>query len=175
MTTFAPRLAATALLATLAFGAQAQTKEVTIAHQDMVVPWRYAQVTGEIEKSTGYKINFRKFAGGGDVIRAMASGQVQIGEAGSAPVASALSQGLPVELGFLLGTRNYSCNVDRFPAGSTLLIHANRSLQDDNGMCVFECRLEGTGILVEARLNVFQPRDVSTYIQEPPITQEPSQ
>ncbi|CAH0153074.1 MULTISPECIES: hotdog family protein [unclassified Pseudomonas] len=87
----------------------------------------------------------------------------------------AREQGLPVELGFLLGTRNFSCNVDRFPAGSTLLIHANRSLQDDNGMCVFECRLEGSGILVEARLNVFQPRDVSTYIQEPPLTQEPSQ
>lgn len=87
----------------------------------------------------------------------------------------ARAQGLPVELGFLLGTRNFSCNVDRFPAGSTLLIHANRSLQDDNGMCVFECRLEGSGILVEARLNVFQPRDVSTYIQEPPLTQEPSQ
>ncbi|MFB4368334.1 MULTISPECIES: 3-hydroxylacyl-ACP dehydratase [unclassified Pseudomonas] len=86
----------------------------------------------------------------------------------------AREQGLPVELGFLLGTRNFSCNVDRFPAGSTLLIHANRSLQDENGMCVFECRLEGPGILVEARLNVFQPRDVSTYIQEPPL-QEPSQ
>ncbi|MDN4590313.1 taurine ABC transporter substrate-binding protein [Xenophilus aerolatus] len=106
MTTFAPRIAATALLAALAFGAQAQTREVTIAHQDMVVPWRYAQVTGEIEKSTGYKINFRKFAGGGDVIRAMASGQVQIGEAGSAPVASALSQGLPVELVWILDNIN---------------------------------------------------------------------
>ncbi|MEY3982391.1 MAG: taurine transporter, periplasmic binding protein [Pseudomonadota bacterium] len=80
----------------------AQQKEVTIAHQDMMVPWRYAQVTGAIEKATGYKINFRKFGGGGDVIRAMASGQVQIGEAGSAPVASALSQGLPVELIWIL-------------------------------------------------------------------------
>lgn len=80
----------------------AQTKEVTIAHQDMVVPWRYAQSIGEIEKVTGYKITFRKFGGGGDVIRAMASGQVQIGEAGSAPVASALSQGLPVELVWIL-------------------------------------------------------------------------
>ena len=87
----------------------------------------------------------------------------------------AREQGRPVELGFLLGTRNYTCNVDRFAAGSTLHIHANRSLQDDNGMCVFECRLEGPDILVEARLNVFQPRDVSTYIQEPPLTQEPSQ
>jgi taurine transport system substrate-binding protein len=42
------------------------------------------------------------FSGGGDVIRAMASGQVQIGEAGSAAVASALSQGLPVELVWIL-------------------------------------------------------------------------
>jgi len=31
----------------------AQQKEVTIAHQDMMVPWRYAQVTGAIEKATG--------------------------------------------------------------------------------------------------------------------------
>jgi predicted hotdog family 3-hydroxylacyl-ACP dehydratase len=82
--------------------------------------------------------------------------------------------GQPVELGFLLGTRNFVCNVDRFPAGTTLHIHATRSLQDDNGMCVFECRLEGPDILVEARLNVFQPRDVTTYIQESPISQEPS-
>ncbi len=82
--------------------ASAQQKEVTIAYQDMMVPWRYAHVTGEIEKATGYKVNFRKFGGGGDVIRAMASGQVQIGEAGSAPIASGLSQGLPVELIWIL-------------------------------------------------------------------------
>ena len=93
--------------AVVAAPAQAQTpakevREVTIAHQDMVVPWRYAQAAGEIEKATGYKVTFRKFGGGGDVIRAMASGQVQIGEAGSAPVASALSQGLPVELVWIL-------------------------------------------------------------------------
>ena len=88
-------IAASSLLGANAF---AQQKEVTIAYQDMMMPWRYAHATGEIEKATGYKVNFRKFGGGGDVIRAMASGQVQIGEAGSAPIASALSQGLPVEL-----------------------------------------------------------------------------
>ena len=80
----------------------AQTKEVTIAHQDMMVPWRHAQVTKAVEKATGYKINYRKFGGGGDVIRAMASGQVQIGEAGSAPIAAALSQGLPVQVVWIL-------------------------------------------------------------------------
>ena len=94
------RTVVSAVALTGLFGAQAyaQPKEITIAHQDMMMPWRYAQAAGEIEKATGYKINFRKFGGGGDVIRAMASGQVQIGEAGSAPIASALSQGLPVQL-----------------------------------------------------------------------------
>jgi taurine transport system substrate-binding protein len=95
--------ASAAAMALLAGGtALAQQKEVTIAHQDMMVPWRYALVQGEIEKATGYKINYRMFGGGGDVIRAMASGQVQIGEAGSAPIASAMSQGLPVELIWIL-------------------------------------------------------------------------
>jgi taurine transport system substrate-binding protein len=82
--------------------AVAQAKEVTIAHQDMMVPWRYAHATKEVEKATGYKVNYRKFTGGGDVIRAMASGQVHVGEAGSAAVAAALSQGLPVELFWIL-------------------------------------------------------------------------
>ena len=41
--------------------------------------------SGELEKATGYKINWRMFGGGGDVIRAMASGDVQIGEVGSSP------------------------------------------------------------------------------------------
>jgi predicted hotdog family 3-hydroxylacyl-ACP dehydratase len=75
--------------------------------------------------------------------------------------------GLPVELGFLLGTRRFECNVERFPAGSLLCIHARRSLQDDNGMGVFECRLNGPGIHAEARLNVFRPPEVASYLQEP--------
>lgn len=74
--------------------------------------------------------------------------------------------GQPVELGFLLGTRNFQCNVERFPAGAELHIHATRSLQDDNGMGVFECHLRGPGIQAEARLNVFRPPQVASYLQE---------
>lgn len=97
-------LAATpVLLSAPGFAAQ---KEVTIAYQDMLVPWRVAHAAGEIEKATGYKINFRQFGGGGDVIRALASGQVQIGEAGSAPIAAGISQGLPVELFWILDDIN---------------------------------------------------------------------
>ena len=74
--------------------------------------------------------------------------------------------GEPVELGFLLGTRNYQCTVERFPAGTVLHIHASRSLQDDNGMGVFECHLDGPDIHAEARLNVFRPPEVASYLQE---------
>ena len=94
------RLCAT-LLAALGLGlagpalAQAK-KEVTFAHQDMLVPLRAVMESGELEKTTGYKINWRMFGGGGDVIKAMASGDVQIGEAGSSPIVAAVSQGQDV-------------------------------------------------------------------------------
>jgi taurine transport system substrate-binding protein len=95
--------AAAALIAVVATGAHAQAKkEVTFAHQDMVVPFRVVIDTGELEKATGYKINWRKFTGGGDVIRAMASGDVQIGEVGSSPAAAAASQGMDVQVFWVL-------------------------------------------------------------------------
>ncbi len=74
--------------------------------------------------------------------------------------------GFPVELGFLLGTRSYQCNVEAFPLGSELRIRAIRSLQDDSGMGVFECHLDGPGIHAEARLNVFRPPEVARYLEE---------
>ena len=84
---------------TVAFAAD---KEVTFAYQDMVVPFRTIMSSGALEKVTGYKITWRKFGGGGDVIRAMASGNVALGEAGSSPIAAAASQGLPIELFWIL-------------------------------------------------------------------------
>ena len=90
--------------AALALGASAAwaQKSVTFAYQDMMNPWRWVQQTGEVEKATGIKINFRQFGGGGDVIRAMASGDVQLGEVGSTGIATAVSQGMDVELFWIL-------------------------------------------------------------------------
>ncbi len=82
--------------------ALAQAKEVTIGYQDMVVPYRVAQEAKEIEKATGYKISWKQFGGGGEVIKAMASGAVQIGEVGSAGIAAAVSRGEPLELFWIL-------------------------------------------------------------------------
>ena len=95
-------LAAAALLACGSVFAQAK-KEVTFAHQDMLVPFRTVMESGELEKATGYKINWRMFGGGGDVIRAMASGDVQLGEAGSPPDRrGGVSQGQDIQLFWIL-------------------------------------------------------------------------
>ncbi|KVZ29307.1 taurine ABC transporter substrate-binding protein [Burkholderia multivorans] len=101
------RRAVVALTAFAALGAaHAESREVVIAYQDMVVPWRYAQASGEVEKATGYKVTFRKLDSGADVIRALASGSVQLGEAGSSPIAAGLSQGLDISLFWVLDNIN---------------------------------------------------------------------
>jgi taurine transport system substrate-binding protein len=92
---------AAAVLACGSVFAQAK-KEVTFAHQDMLVPLRTVMESGELEKATGYKINWRMFGGGGDVIKAMASGDVQLGEAGSSPIVAAASQGQDIKLFWIL-------------------------------------------------------------------------
>ncbi|MDN6855611.1 hotdog family protein [Pseudomonas sp. CAN2814] len=84
----------------------------------------------------------------------------------------ARSRGEPVELGFLLGTRQYQCDVASFPAGAQITIHAIRTLQDDNGMGVFECHLEGPDIKALARLTVFRPPEVASYLQEPSLADQ---
>lgn len=94
--------AAASLAAALPHRGRAAEKEVTFAYQDMVVPFRVVMEQGSIEKATGYKVTWRKFGGGGDVVRAMASGNVALGEAGSSPIAAAASQGLPIELFWIL-------------------------------------------------------------------------
>ncbi|MCS3512959.1 MULTISPECIES: ApeP family dehydratase [Pseudomonas] len=78
----------------------------------------------------------------------------------------ARQKGEAVELGFLLGTRKFECNVEHFPAGTELSIHGLRSLEDDNGMGVFECHLTGSGIQASARLNVFRPPQAANYLDE---------
>ena len=90
--------AATTLAGAVIGSAHAQPKTVTFAHQDMQVPLRLVMESGEVEKATGYKINWRMFSGGGDVIRAMSSGDVQMGEVGSSPLTAAASQGQDIKM-----------------------------------------------------------------------------
>ncbi|MBD8492938.1 hotdog family protein [Pseudomonas syringae] len=78
----------------------------------------------------------------------------------------ARQRGEAVQLGFLLGTRKYECTVDHFPVGSELTLNALRTLQDDNGMGVFECRLSGPDLEAFARLSVYCPPNAADYLNE---------
>ncbi|MDE1007654.1 MAG: taurine ABC transporter substrate-binding protein [Paraburkholderia fungorum] len=95
-----------ALACVVAPASHAQDKEVTIAYQQIVDPWVVAIANGSIEKETGYKINWRQFESGAKVATAMASGDVKVGVIGSSPLAAAVSQGLDLQLFWILDNIN---------------------------------------------------------------------
>ncbi|WP_448953159.1 taurine ABC transporter substrate-binding protein [Labrys neptuniae] len=104
MTTLNRRLflAASLLLGTALGGAaHAADSQVTIGFQTGVDPAKAAQAAGDYEKATGWKIAWRKFDSGADVIAAIASGDVQIGYVGSSPLTAAASRKLPIETIFI--------------------------------------------------------------------------
>lgn len=90
----------TALSLGLTVNAHAQT--VTIGVQSMCAPWKDAIAQKAFEKATGWDIKWRNFDSGGDVMMAMASGDVQIGVAGSSPIAAAVSRGVDAQLFWIL-------------------------------------------------------------------------
>jgi taurine transport system substrate-binding protein len=90
----------------LPLGAVAQTKEVTIAYQQIAGPMVMAIANGSVEKATGYKVNWRQFDSGAKVATAMASGDVQVGVIGSSPLAAAVSRGVDLELFWILDDIN---------------------------------------------------------------------
>ncbi len=77
----------------------------------------------------------------------------------------ARAAGQPIRLGFLLGSRQYQCDVDVFPVGSELRIEAVRSFHDEHGMGVFACRIDAPGMHAEARLNVYSPADPEAILR----------
>ena len=62
----------------------------------------------------------------------------------------------PTYLGYLLGTRSYTSNVDCFLMGSVLTVIVENIIQEQ-GLGVFDCKITAPGVLVEAKLNVYQP------------------
>lgn len=63
--------------------------------------------------------------------------------------------GEPIRLGFLLGTRRFESNVPVFRTGSILTVHAEKVMQDEH-LSVFDCRITGDYVNVNAVLNVYQ-------------------
>lgn len=82
----------------------AQAVDVTIAYQTSAEPAKIAQADNTFAKESGAKVDWRKFDSGASVVRALASGDVQIGNIGSSPLAVAASQQVPIEV-FLLASQ----------------------------------------------------------------------
>lgn len=91
-----------AALALLAFKADAVN--VTVAYQTSAEPAKVAQADNSFAKESGASVDWRKFDSGAGVLRALASGDVQIGNIGSSPLAVAAAQKLPIEA-FLLASQ----------------------------------------------------------------------
>jgi taurine transport system substrate-binding protein len=104
MVSMTPRVAAKGLSAVAAAGMlfagglTASAKEATVAYQSIYNPWKIAIVDKVIEKASGYDIDWKAFKSGGDVITAFASGNLDVGLAGSSPIAAGVSRGIPIQL-----------------------------------------------------------------------------
>jgi taurine transport system substrate-binding protein len=89
-------LAGTAALALSAGAALAEN--VIIGHFGSPTPMQVARAEGKFDAATGWTIEWRQFGSGTEVIAAMASGDVQVAELGSSPLAIGASQGVDLQL-----------------------------------------------------------------------------
>ena len=61
-------------------------------------------------------------------------------------------------IGFLLGSRRYEAMVPTFAVGADLQVFAQCELMGENGLGMFDCRVEQGGrVLASGRLSVFEP------------------
>ncbi len=71
-----------------------------------------------------------------------------------------------VQLGFLLGTRKYDCQLPFFPIGARLEIHAHLEFVSEQGLAVFVCSIFHEGqVVATGNLNVFQPDNVDEFLK----------
>ncbi|PJI98640.1 putative hotdog family 3-hydroxylacyl-ACP dehydratase [Acidovorax sp. 69] len=79
---------------------------------------------------------------------------------------NALRKGRAVQIGFLLGSRRFEAAQAFFAAGTRLTVRVQCELMGDNGLGMFDCRIEADGgrELATARISVFEPSDGNTYI-----------
>jgi taurine transport system substrate-binding protein len=72
--------------------------KLTVGYQLIYNPWKVAIAEGAFEAATGREIEWRRFDSGSKVLAAMASGGLEIGLAGSSPIAAGVSRGIDMQL-----------------------------------------------------------------------------
>jgi taurine transport system substrate-binding protein len=88
----------TGTAALMLMAGSAMAENVIIGNFGNPTPMQVARAEGAFDKATGWTIEWRTFGSGTEVIAAMASGDVQLAELGSSPLAIGTSQGLEIEL-----------------------------------------------------------------------------
>ncbi len=79
----------------------------------------------------------------------------------------ARQRGAEPSIGFLLGSRRYSCKLPLFPAGHVLRIEVCCELLGDNGLGMFACRIiDGGEEVATANVSVYEPADAFAYLEE---------
>ncbi|WP_341503738.1 hypothetical protein [Gallaecimonas sp. GXIMD4217] len=78
--------------------------------------------------------------------------------------AQAKALGEPIKVGFLIGTRKFDSDVTAFRHGQTLRVAVEKVLEQDNGLSVFSCTLDGPDGGQRAQINVFQPQDAAAFL-----------
>lgn len=69
-----------------------------------------------------------------------------------------------IKIGLLIGTRKYKSEVPSFPLHSELNVKVAPLHGEENGLGVFNCEIFTDQPLVQANLNVYQPKDVSAFL-----------
>jgi taurine transport system substrate-binding protein len=114
-----------ALLAlVLCLSVAARADGVNIGYQTGVEPAKIAIADADYETATGSKINWRRFDNGAELIRAMASGNIDVGNVGSSVVATAASRHLPIET-FLIAAQ--------LGASEALVVRNNSGIKGGEG------------------------------------------
>ncbi|WOE31290.1 MULTISPECIES: taurine ABC transporter substrate-binding protein [unclassified Acinetobacter] len=83
-------------------------KPVVIAYQTGVDPSKVAQANGDYEKNSQREIEWKKFDTGADVVNALASGDVDIGNLGTSPFTAAVSRDVPIAVFFIAAKLGHS-------------------------------------------------------------------
>lgn len=75
--------------------------------------------------------------------------------------------GLPVSLGFLLGTRRYHAEIPYFSRDQELRVKVNQLLRDETNLVLFNCEIyAGDQLLAHAEIKAIQPRDVDALMAQ---------
>ncbi|MDH5552320.1 MAG: hypothetical protein OEX82_03230 [Nitrosomonas sp.] len=72
----------------------------------------------------------------------------------------------PVKIGFLVSTRRYESPCSYFSVGTILSVSVSQITDNITGLQVFDCKIMGEDIAIQANLNVFMPENIQVFFEE---------